>query len=46
MEQAQISSVGPLQTADEQTVTFVTDKKRLGDVKTSKAGAVIVDAPD
>ncbi len=37
-----ISSVGPLQTADEQTVTFVTDKKRLADVKTSKAGAVLV----
>lgn len=37
-----ITSVGPLQTADSHTVTFVTDKKRLADVKTSKAGAVIV----
>ncbi len=37
-----ISSVGPLQTADELTVTFVTDKKRLTDVKTSKAGAVLI----
>jgi len=36
-----ISSVGPLQTADERTVTFVTDKKRQADVKTSKAGAVL-----
>jgi len=37
-----VSLVGPLQSADERTVTFVTDRKRLPDVKTSKAGAVLV----
>jgi UDP-3-O-[3-hydroxymyristoyl] glucosamine N-acyltransferase len=38
----QISAVCPLQTADEQTVTFVLDKQHQAELKTSKAGAVIV----
>ncbi len=38
----QISGVGPLKTADGNTVTFVADKKHLAELAASKAGAVIV----
>jgi len=39
---AQISAVGPVETASEGEVTFITDARHLGRLGTSGAGAVIV----
>jgi UDP-3-O-[3-hydroxymyristoyl] glucosamine N-acyltransferase len=39
---ARIRSVGPVASADESTITFISDKKHLSELGKSRAGAVIV----